>query len=113
MPFSKGLTQESNPGLLHCRQILYQLSCKGSPYIYMCVCVRIYIYTPRIYITGSLCYMPEPNTSLFCCFLLLPSIGAQVAHSAVLASAAQQSEPAVPAHRRFSDLLPAEVTTEH
>ena len=26
-------TQESNPSLLHCRQILYQLSYKGSPYI--------------------------------------------------------------------------------
>ena len=26
-------TQESNPGLLHCRQILYQLSHKGSPRI--------------------------------------------------------------------------------
>ena len=25
------LTQESNPGLLHCRQSLYQLSYKGSP----------------------------------------------------------------------------------
>ena len=25
-------TQESNPGLLHCRQILYQLSYEGSPY---------------------------------------------------------------------------------
>ena len=25
-------TQGSNPGLLHCRQILYQLSLKGSPY---------------------------------------------------------------------------------
>ena len=25
------LTQESNPGLLHCRQILYQLSYEGSP----------------------------------------------------------------------------------
>ena len=24
-------TQELNPGLLHCRQILYQLSYKGSP----------------------------------------------------------------------------------
>ena len=24
-------TQGSNPGLPHCRQILYQLSCKGSP----------------------------------------------------------------------------------
>ena len=30
-------TQEWNPGLLHCRQILYQLSLKGSPYIYYCV----------------------------------------------------------------------------
>ena len=27
-------TQESNPGLLHCRQILYQLSHKGSLYLY-------------------------------------------------------------------------------
>ena len=26
-------TQESNPGLLHCRQILYQLSHHGSPYV--------------------------------------------------------------------------------
>ena len=25
------LTQESSQGLLHCRQILYQLSCQGSP----------------------------------------------------------------------------------
>ena len=27
------LTQELNQGLLHCRQILYQLSYKGSPYV--------------------------------------------------------------------------------
>ena len=27
------LTQESNPGLLHCRQILYQLSYEGTPRI--------------------------------------------------------------------------------
>ena len=27
------LTQESNWGLLHCRQILYQLSYQGSPFI--------------------------------------------------------------------------------
>ena len=38
-PFSKGSsqprdqTQGSNPGLLHCRQILYQLCHKGSPRI--------------------------------------------------------------------------------
>ena len=35
MPSSQGIfpTQGSNPGLLHCRQILYQLSHKGSPRI--------------------------------------------------------------------------------
>ena len=35
VPFSRGifLTQGSNPGLLHCRQILCQLSHKGSPRI--------------------------------------------------------------------------------
>ena len=34
-PFSRGIfpTQGSNPGLLHCRQILYQLSHEGSPRI--------------------------------------------------------------------------------
>ena len=34
-PFSRGIfpTQGSNPGLLHCRQILHQLSYKGSPRI--------------------------------------------------------------------------------
>ena len=34
-PFSRGIfpTQESNPGLPHCRWVLYQLSHKGSPRI--------------------------------------------------------------------------------
>ena len=62
-------TQGLDPGLLHCRQILYQLSHKGSPYIcistykytnylhtnihththtYMCIHLHIYIY-----VTGS------------------------------------------------------------
>ena len=33
VPFSSGSfpTQGSNPGVTHCRQILYQLSHKGSP----------------------------------------------------------------------------------
>ena len=31
MPSSKGSSQLSNPGLLHCRWILYQLSYQGSP----------------------------------------------------------------------------------
>ena len=37
-PFSLGWifpTQELNPGLLHCRQILYQLSYQGSPILNM------------------------------------------------------------------------------
>ena len=29
-------SQGSNPGLLHCRQILYLLNYQGSPYIYTC-----------------------------------------------------------------------------
>ena len=35
IPFSRGIfqTQESNPGLLHCRQILFHLSYQGSPRI--------------------------------------------------------------------------------
>ena len=61
-------TQESNPGLLHCRQTLYQLSYEGSiitttcrkniylyPYnsepfgennrgLYVCVCTRVHTY---------------------------------------------------------------------
>ena len=35
-------TQGSNPGLLHCRQILYQLSQQGSPWM-----SRVYIKTGR------------------------------------------------------------------
>ena len=34
-------TQGSNPGLLHCRQILYQLSYKGSPRITMYMLLTI------------------------------------------------------------------------
>ena len=37
-------TQGSNPGLPHCRQILYQLSHKGSPYIYTYTNTHIYNY---------------------------------------------------------------------
>ena len=35
VPFSRGIlpTQGLNPGLLHCRRILYQLSHQGSPRI--------------------------------------------------------------------------------
>ena len=39
------LTQESNPGLLHCRQTLYQLSNKGSPFFVFPVLI---VTTPSI-----------------------------------------------------------------
>ena len=42
LSFLQGIapTQESNWGLPHCRQILYQLSCQGQ----LCMCVYIHIY---------------------------------------------------------------------
>ena len=36
--------QVSNPGLSHCRQILYELSHQGSP-IYVCMCIYMDKYT--------------------------------------------------------------------
>ena len=39
------LAQELNWGLLHCRQILYQLSYQEAPiHIYVYICIQIYIY---------------------------------------------------------------------
>ena len=38
------LTQESNLGLLHCKQIVYQLSYEGSIYMCVCVCVCVCAY---------------------------------------------------------------------
>ena len=35
-------TRGSNRGPLYCRQILYQLSYQGSPYVYVCMCVRVH-----------------------------------------------------------------------
>ena len=37
-------TQGLNPGLPHCRQILYQLNHKGSPHIYIYIYMYMYIY---------------------------------------------------------------------
>ena len=50
----KFLTQESNQGLLHCRQILYQLSHKGSP--------RILEWVAYPFSSGSSC--PRNRTGL-------------------------------------------------
>ena len=39
------LTQESNWDFLHCWQILYQLSCQGSPNIYICIHTHTHTHT--------------------------------------------------------------------
>ena len=44
-------TQGSNPGLPHCRQILYQLSHKGNPRILEWVCIRRLPYTLILLLT--------------------------------------------------------------
>ena len=51
-------TQESNQSLLHCRQILYQLSYEGSPMMEKTTKKNMYMH---IYITKSLCSTPETN----------------------------------------------------
>ena len=76
------LTQESNLGLLHCRQILYQLKIlclyKGSPYVCVCVpvcvyvgmcacvgmCVRIHIYYACVCLCVSVCVQGNLITGL-------------------------------------------------
>ena len=46
-------TQESNPGLLHCRQILYWLSYEGSPFFFQC-----------IYPNYSICWKKQQHKNL-------------------------------------------------
>ena len=53
-------TQESNWGLLHCRQILYQLSYQGSPKIcihilYVSIICKAYLYTSKILLQPLKC----------------------------------------------------------
>ena len=55
-------TQESNWGLLHCRQILYQLSYEGSPHFtlefyYICICLAVSM-TDAILGPFSSCFLP-------------------------------------------------------
>ena len=93
------LTQGSNPGVFHCRQILYHLSYQGSPYI----CKERFIFGIGAHDCGGgqvpslpggletreelmvqlrseghlLAELPLPPRTLFCfvlfCFLLKPS----------------------------------------
>ena len=61
-------TQALNPSLLHCRRIIYQLSHKGNPYIYVYVYFFSYNiqskFAYRIALLTSPCIydiVPEPN----------------------------------------------------
>ena len=68
-------TQGSNPGLLHCTWILYQLSHKGSPSVFICLLRHSVVSdfaTPGLQPTRLLCPWDSPgkNTGVGCHFLL-------------------------------------------
>ena len=50
--FSRGIfpTQGINPGLLHCRQILYQLSHEGSPNHSMQKYIVVFLHKPHLHV---------------------------------------------------------------
>ena len=53
------LTQGSNPGLLHCRWVLYRLSHQGS----LCIFIQLHqvlVATHRIFVAGFLVVTPGP-----------------------------------------------------
>ena len=50
-------TQGSNPGLLHCRQILYQMSHQGRPSIHMHIYLKVYIYNLYVNLTNKHTYI--------------------------------------------------------
>ena len=52
-------TQGSNPGLLHCMWILYQLSCEGSPRILKWVAYRSPVDLPNPGIELDLIFAPK------------------------------------------------------
>ena len=75
MPFSRGIfpPQGSNPGLPHCRWILYRLSQQGNPRI----CVIFFV-----------CHITVSEESLFSIVWAIPSLG-QVRMDAAAAAAAK------------------------
>ena len=48
-------TQGSNPGLPHCRRILYQLSHQGSPQLRVVMVFAAPLFFPHTYLTASVC----------------------------------------------------------
>ena len=65
--------QELNPGLLHCRQILYQLSQQGSPQNILC----IYLFIWLCWILAAVCRMLSCGMGTLSCPMcnLIPQLG--------------------------------------
>ena len=70
-------TQESNPGLPHCRRILYQLSHQGSPCVYTCICVFLHVHLCIflcvywcLFVCVFLCFKTAPYSPNFCHILI-------------------------------------------
>ena len=65
-------TQESNPGLPHCRYTLYQLSHREAPCMYVCVYIYVCVYVcVCLYLCVCLC------VSIFVCIcvcVFLPAL---------------------------------------
>ena len=76
-------TQGSNPGLPHCRQILYQLSHRGSP--------RIMEWVTYPFSRGS--SGPRKRTGVFC--IAGDSLPAELSGKPWKEEGAQQSEPVI------------------
>ena len=81
------LTQGLNLGVLHCRQILYHLSCQGSPSIHLLSIylsiIYQFIYHPSVYLSISVNHLYTYNhlSSIY-----IPNLEKETAtHSAVLA----------------------------
>ena len=61
------LTQESNRRLLHCRQILYQLSYEGSSFT---ACFGLQAYFIQFYVTQEI----ESSVLLYIFVVILPTV---------------------------------------
>ena len=61
-------TQGSNPGLTHCRQILYKLSHQGSPLLEI-IHFYSFFFFKMVYLIPLTCILVLKLTSLFLCLL--------------------------------------------
>ena len=54
-------TQGSNPGDLHCRQILYRLSHQGSPIIFLCLPMYIFAVNTSHFVSLLILHPTSPS----------------------------------------------------